>query len=99
MFSADVEQNASEILMQKESKYMYEVYLRDRINPLTFGGLCNHIDYTNPKMCVFRNESEDEKFRYILAVVPIDNIAYITNKPYKSVDDIIKGKEENNNGI
>ena len=70
---------------------MYEVYLRDRVNPLTFGGLCNHVDYCDPiKMCIFSNESKDRKPRRILAAVPINNIAYIANMPYKSIDEAIK---------
>lgn len=69
---------------------MYEVYLRDRVNPLTFGGLCNCIDYSDPKMCIFYNESKDGKLRRILAAIPINNIAYIANMPYKSVDEEIK---------
>ena len=69
---------------------MYEVYLRDRVNPLTFGGLCNYINYSDPKMCIFYNKSKDEKLRRILAAVPINNIAYIANMPYKSVDEEIK---------
>lgn len=73
---------------------MYEVYLKDRINPLTFGGLCNHIDYNDPEMCIFSNESKDGKLGYVLAAIPIDNIAYIVNNPFKSVDETIKEERE-----
>ena len=70
---------------------MYEVYLRDRVKPLTFGGLCNHVDYSDLiKMCIFSNESKDGKLGRMLAAVPISNIAYIANMPYKSAGETIK---------
>ena len=43
-----------------------------------FGGLCNYVDYSNNKFCMFIHRDEDETQKTLM-LVPYEKILYIEN--------------------
>lgn len=48
---------------------------------IDFDRKCTNVNYNNDKFCMFTNENGKEYL--LLALIPYENIAYISNYPYQ----------------
>lgn len=59
-------------------KGYFVVYLKDG-NRFDFDERCNQVKYADGKVMIFKHTNEEKKTERVLAIIPYENIAYVTN--------------------